>query len=160
MIQLNFWSWTKKSDSDPDSQRCWGSDSNPDSLRLCNPGWNNDATVLWLQQSYSNLKTILFKYKVRLKGITGHIGTAPFTQLFVVLKNMSHAVKVIVSYQVIISTMFQCFNLVQFGEKFAAQKIIPNLKKVEYSTDRCATQYKNCQRSCTPCQQSEQILVS
>ena len=108
----------------------------------CNPGWNNDATELWLQQSYSNLKTILFKYKVRLKGITGHTGTAPFTQLFVVLKNMSHAVKVIVSYQVIISTMFQCFNLVQFGEKFAAQKIIPNLKKVQYSTDRCATHIK------------------
>jgi len=93
--------------------------------------------------------------------MTGHIGTAPFTQLFVILKDMMrYAIKVIISYQVIISTMRQCFNLVQFGEQFAAQKIFLNLKKVEYSTDRCATQYKNCQRFCTPCQQSKQILVS
>jgi len=78
-----------------------------------------------------------------LKGIIGHIGTAPFTQLFVILKNMMrYAIKVFVSYQVIISTMCQCFNLVQFDEEFAAQKIIPNLKKVEYSTDRCATHIK------------------
>jgi len=50
-----------------------------------------------------------------VQGITGHIGTAPCTQFFAILKKaMCYAIKVYVSYQVIFSMMSQCFIVGQF----------------------------------------------
>jgi len=52
---------------------------------------------------------------MRPKGITGHIKTAPYTQLFAILKKaMCDVIKVYVSYHVIFSMMCQCFIVVQF----------------------------------------------
>jgi len=55
-------------------------------MKQCYYDCNNNAVTL---------KTILFKYKMRPKGITGNMGTAPYTQFFAILKKaMCYAVEV------------------------------------------------------------------